>query len=357
MKFYADEQHVKITGRTLYRNQIRYLGYSATSISFRFTGKRASASIISNPEDYPQESHAWIAVFINDAGEPLKRIELAKDRQDILLYESDREDTVTVTIMKYTEPEYAVCGVESITIDSDDLLPPPAPKQRQIQIIGDSITCGFGIEGSVEDLVHNTATENPAKAYSVLTARALDADAEIIAWNGKGVFSSYIGEDMEEPDQSWLLPMLYEYTDAGCCKQYFHEPEEAWDKWDASRLTPDLVIVYLGTNDASYTRDIPERHQEFCHAYQELLHTIHHKHPEAKILCTLGTMDPRLNETVERAVSEFSEQCPETEITYLALPLQRDEDGLGTFWHPTHATQKHAATEIVSRARKLMNWN
>lgn len=357
MNFYADEQHVKITGRTLYRDHIRYLGYSATSISFRFTGKRASACLISDPENWPQENHAWIAVYINEAEKPLKRIELTKHKEDILLYESNQEDTVTVTIMKYSEPEYAVCGIESITIDSGHLLPPPGRKQRQIQIIGDSITCGYGVEGSVEDLVHNTATENPSKAYSVLTAKALDADLEIVAWNGKGVLSSYIGDDMETPDQSWLVPMLYEYTDAGCCKQYFQEPQEKWEKWDSSRLTPDLVIVYLGTNDASYTREIPERNQEFCQAYQKLLQNIHTKHPHAKILCTIGTMDPRLNTTIEQAASAFAETVPNIDISYLALPPQLDEDGLGTFWHPTPATHQKAAALITERARKLMDWN
>ena len=357
MNFYADEQHVKITGRTLYRDHVRYLGYSATSISFRFTGRKASACLISDPENWPQESHAWVAVYINETEEPLKRIELTQDRQDILLYEAEQEDTVTVTIMKYTEPEYAVCGIESITIDSDHLLPPPEKKQRQIQIIGDSISCGYGIEGSVEDLVHNTATENPSKAYSVLTAKALDADLEIVAWNGKGVFSSYIGDDRETPDQSWLVPMLYEYTDAGCSRQYFREPQEKWEKWDSSKLTPDLVIVYLGTNDASYTREIPERNQEFNLAYQELLQNIHTKHPKAKILCTLGTMDPRLNTTVEQAVSAFAEAFPEIGITYLALPNQLEADGLGTFWHPTPVTHQKAAALITERAKELMNWN
>ncbi len=357
MKFYTDEQYVKITGRTLYRDHIRYLGYSATSVSFRFTGKKATACLISDPENHPKESHAWIAVYINDAEEPLKRMELTQERQEVILYESQQEDTVTVMIMKYSEPEYAICGIESITIDTDELLPPPEKKQRQIQIIGDSITCGFGIEGSVEDLVHNTAMENPAKAYSVLTARALDADVEIVAWNGKGVFSSYIGEDSNTPDRSWLVPMLYEYTDAGCCMQYFHEPEKQWEKWDASRLTPDLVIVYLGTNDASYTRGIPERNQEFNQAYQQLLQNIHSRHPQAKILCTLGSMDPRLNSTVEQAVSEFAEKVPDVGITYLPLPNQREEDGLGTFWHPTPITHKKAAALITERAREFMDWN
>ncbi|MDE6851948.1 MAG: hypothetical protein K2J67_05605, partial [Lachnospiraceae bacterium] len=74
-------------------------------------------------------------------------------------------------------------------------------------------------------------------------------------------------------------------------------------------------------------------------------------------LCTIGTMDSRLNTTVEQAVSAFAEKVPETEITYLALPNQLEEDGLGTFWHPTPVTHQKAAAQIIAQARKLMNWN
>ena len=159
------------------------------------------------------------------------------------LFESEIPETVTVTIMKYSEPEYAICGIEELIIDTEELLPPPAPKKRKIQIIGDSITCGYGVEGSASDELHNTAVEDPTKSYSVKTARALDTDFEIVAWNGKGVISAYIG-DGDQADDSWLVPMLYEYTDAGCCQQFFHEPPSLWEKWDHTRFEPDLITVY-----------------------------------------------------------------------------------------------------------------
>ena len=356
MKFYTEEDKVKVTGRTLFRQNIRYLGYSASSVSFRFTGRQASARLISDPDNWPQEQYAWIAVYYNNETEPAKRIALTQTEQDIVLYESESEDTVTVTIMKYSEPEYAICGIAEITIDSDNLLPPPAPKQRKLQIIGDSITCGYGIEGSLAEEMHRTATENPAKAYSVLTANALDADLEIVAWNGKGVITSYVGEDVNTPDASWLVPMLYQYTDAGCCSQYFHEPKENWEKWDYSRFVPDLILINLGTNDASYTRQIAQREEEFCTAYQDFLLDVHTKHPHAKILCTLGTMDQRLCPSVARAVTEFSADHPEAEVSFLALPPQLEEDGLGTFWHPTPATHRKAADLLISRAKELMKW-
>lgn len=357
MKFYPEENKVKVTGRTIYRDHIRYLGYSASSISFRFTGCHASASILSDPDYWPREHHAWIAIYHNDAPEPFQRLELTKERQEVVLYEGEQADTVTITIMKYSEPEYAVCGIESITIDTEDLLPPPDPKQRKLQIIGDSISCGYGVEGSLNDLLHHTATENPAKAYSVLTARDLDADLEIVAWNGKGVITAYVGEEEDIPEKSWLVPMLYQYTDAGCSQQYFHEPKAQWEKWDHTRFVPDLVIIYLGTNDASYTREIPERNQEFSLAYQELLKDVHTKHPKAKILCTLGTMDQRLCPTVEQAVHSFADCNPDVDIHYLGLPAQRDEDGLGTFWHPSPVSHRKAADLITEMARKIMGWD
>ena len=54
MHFLPTEDHVKVSGRTIFRDNVRYLGYSATSISFCFTGQKAQAVIISDPADWPR---------------------------------------------------------------------------------------------------------------------------------------------------------------------------------------------------------------------------------------------------------------------------------------------------------------
>ena len=357
MRFYAEDGKVAVSGRTIYRENVRYLGYSATAVKFSFVGKLAKAVFLSDPEHYLPEHHAWIAVYVNEEEEPSKRLELTAGRQELVLYEAEVTETVTITIMKYSEPEYAVCGIESIEIDSEQLLAPPVPAGRKIQIIGDSITCGYGAEGSLEDMLHNTATENPAKAYSVRTARALQAELEIVAWNGKGVITSYIGDEENTKDASWLVPMLYQYTDAGCSKQYFREEQKDWEKWDHTQFEPDLILIYLGTNDASYTREIPERNQEFAVAYKKFVEEVHGIHPAAKIICMLGGMDQRLCSSVEQAVGEVSGEYPELALSYLHLPLQKEEDGFGTFWHPTPVTHQKTAELVVQRAREVMNWD
>ena len=54
MKFQADKKHVSVTGRTIYREGIRYLGYSATSISFKFVGTKATAEIVSDASKHTE---------------------------------------------------------------------------------------------------------------------------------------------------------------------------------------------------------------------------------------------------------------------------------------------------------------
>ncbi len=356
MRFEAVSEHTKISGRTLFRDGIRFLGYSGTSVSFRFCGKKAAAHIISDIENYETFQRAWAAVFIDDGKEPYKRFEISYAEADYVLFESDVPKEVTVTLMKYTEPEYGTLGLKWLETDSDSLLPPPERKRRKIQIIGDSITCGFGVEGSVEDAIHRTCIENPRKSYSLLTALELDAEVEIVAWNGKGIISAYIGEDTERADDSWLVPMLYEYTDAGCERDYFHAPESGWEKWGHNNFEPDLVLINLGTNDASYTRGIPERNEEFKKAYLAFLQRIHTLHPASAVLCMVGTMDGRLCGTVGEAVREFVSACPDVNADFIALSPQKEEEGLGTYWHPTEVTQRKTAAIVVAKARGMMGW-
>ncbi len=356
MKFQATEKYVKLSGRTLYRNEVRFLGYSASSLSFRFVGKRALAHIISDTKQYADYEKAWAAVYVNGSHEPYKRFEITEQEGDYLLYESDAEAEVCITLMKYSEPEYAPLGVAWIETDSKSILPPPPAKKRRLQIIGDSITCGYGVEGSLEETVHRTCTENPQKSYSVLTADALDAELEIVAWNGKGVITQYIGDEENQVQDEWLIPMLYEYTDAGLERDYFHNAKKDWERWEHDTFQPNLIIVNLGTNDASYTRGIPERNEEFQKAYTAFLAHIHDLHPNAAILCMLGTMDQRLCSTVDAAAADFREKAPDARVEFLSLPPQEEADGLGTFWHPTAATQRKTADIVAAKAKKLMNW-
>lgn len=103
MRFAAEEQRVKVTGRTIFRDGIRYLGYTGTSISFRFSGKTAKAKLLSDASTHGRKDYAWVAVYVKVEKDgdvsygalcddkPYKRFCLDKDEAEYVLYDEAEE--------------------------------------------------------------------------------------------------------------------------------------------------------------------------------------------------------------------------------------------------------------------------
>lgn len=359
MRFLATEKNVRITGRTLYVEETRYLGFSGCSVSFTFEGKRAQASIWSNANDWGEGSDVLrgrIAVYVDGEAEPVKRICLDREEAVYTLYESEEERRVTITVVKYSEAAFGKCGIRYLEIDTDRLLPPPAHRERKMEIVGDSITCGYGVEAENELQPFHTATENPMKSYSLLTAKALDAEASLISWSGNGIISGYVEETAAAPSDGCLMPKIYEYTDLSGSETLYGPDESKWEKWDFSRFVPDIILINLGTNDCSWCKDIQERKDVYREQYVEFLKAIRGHNPGARILCMLGTMDQRLLKEAEEAVSIFAGTEKDDAVFFLPLPPQNPEDGYGADWHPCPRTQRLTAELVTAEVRRIMGW-
>lgn len=357
MRFEVTEESMKITGRTLFVDGVRYLGYSGSSVTFTFTGKKACACIWSDEKAWDETLKARIAVFVNGGEEPVQRICLDQEEAVYTLYESEKEEQVTITIMKYSETAFAMCGIRYIEVDAEELMAPPAKKSRRVEIIGDSITCGYGVEAPNELCPFHTATENPTKSYSLLTAKALDAEVNLVSWSGNGIITSYVEETATEPKiETALMPELYKYTDASGSLRLCGGDWTAVEKWDFGKFIPDIILINLGTNDCSWCKDIQERKDNYRVKYIEFLKYIRANNPTSEILCILGTMDQRVLPDLERAVKEFCEQTGDKATHFLGLPAQDANDGYGADWHPSPKTQRMTADLVVAEVKRIMNW-
>lgn len=376
MKFFASEDNVKVTGRTLFADNVRYLSWSGSSVSFRFRGKRAVACLSSDGENWEENLQARIGVCVSvsgtDAAETAetRNSSLVKLLPDLIghkriclssrtetqeegrsglytLYESDTVQTVTITIQKYSEAPFAYCAIRWLSIDSDELLPPPGHAGLRLEIIGDSITCGYGVEAANELEPFSTATENPAKSYSLLLARALNAEVNLVSWSGNGIISHYVDENALEPRAENLIPQIYPYTDIATSQKLFGPDRSKWERWDFTRFVPDHVLINVGTNDCSWCRDIPERKEDFSRKYYAFLENVRKCNPNAFITCMLGTMDTRLIREEENAVREFSLAHRDERIRFISLPPQNPGDGYGADWHPSAKTQLYTAEFLL----------
>lgn len=349
-------------GRYLDHNGIRYFDYSASGFCFVMKGKRAETVILSDPDSWDEANKGVLGIFVtegSDTGiaaipeEPTARITLTQRENHIVLFDSPVEKTVTVRVMKFSEAAFGYAGLKSLELEGDLLSSPESPataSQLKLEFIGDSITCGYGIEGVWEKDTFTTQQERPDKAYAFLTAKVLGAQVQLCSWSGIGLISNYVDpETIMLPDTHWLMQANWPYTDKSLSLRLGIEPEV----WDGAGYEPDIVVIHLGTNDISWVRGMEERRLEYTAQLRQLIEAVHRRSPRAKICCCLGIMGEQLNASVEEAVNLFKKDFPNVAAKAVLFTQQLEEDGIAADWHPSAVTHKKAAELLAEALRTL----
>lgn len=354
MKLLEHENNYRLGGRYTWQEKTLYLAYSASYIEFCCEGScTVTADLISDGIPEGKEFAAWAAVFVNDEEQPSRRFELQKGSNIYTLYAAEKKENVKIRLMKYSEAAFSSLGIEAIYVESGELLTPPQEPKKVIQFIGDSITCGYGIEGKVDIDLFTTKQENPWNAYACRTARLLNADFELVSWSGNGIISHYVDETVNEQrhDKPWMQE-LYPYSDREL-EERLGRSEAELTVWKREQ-EPDVIVVHLGTNDGSYTRFVEERNVLFVEGYVSFLKQIRQQHERASIICMLGVMRQELNDHVAKAVA-ITRQQGDGNVYFLEVPLAREWDGLGTDYHPSMGTHEKMAELLAQYIHFVMD--
>ena len=338
----VSDKNVKYLGRNIYdENSIAWLVQSGSAIEFNVTGK--SAEITISGDDFIRSDEKYrprYAVIVD--GEIILDEVLGISEKTVELFSGDTSKTAVVKIIHLSEANNGAIGVSRLKVNTDSPIPvlPTAKKDLQIEFIGDSITCAYGVEGKDQYESFMTSTENFMKSYAYLTAEQLDADYSAVCYGGHGIISGYTSTDEKETDN--IVPDCYEYV--GKHKNY-RIP------WDFDSQKNDVVVVNLGTNDHTYvSKDIETRGIEFAEGYTEFLNTIHEKNPDAYIICTLGTMGGTEEfPYIEQAVDTFKKESGYDRIMFYKSAVQTQSDGMGSDWHPSEKTQQNSAYVLADK--------
>lgn len=251
----------------------------------------------------------------------------------------------TVEFYRRTEADLGESTFLGLTVAEGELLEPPAAPSRRLELVGDSISCGYGNEGADMNCGFSPQTENHYLTYGALTARELDAELSTIAWSGKGVVCNY-GDDANSCTNP--LPVYYDLA----------LPSRAASRWDGSLSPADAVIVNLGTNDFSTNQD-PTR-EEFVTAYVALLERIRKQHPGALILCTVGPMLSGADLTAARTYIDSAVQqrvtAGDARVETFELAPQDAANGYGCDWHPSLRTHELMAEKLTAVLREELGW-
>ncbi len=186
-----------------------------------------------------------------------------------LLVNTLDDTTHTIELFRRTESFTGYTDFEGFEIHSpEDTLNvlPYKSQPLKIEWYGDSITCGYGNEGTGS--AYSAKLSNHNLAFPSICSRILNADHRSIAFSGEGIFRRHDG------DTTTSLPMMHDRT-------LYHRKEH----WDFSTWIPTIVIINLGTND--YIAGVPKKELFISH-YTTFVKKLRSRYPAAEIIALFG---------------------------------------------------------------------
>ena len=348
------EDTVKLIGRTyLAENGTLWCALSGSGAEFEFTGKNLDIMVEGDKISWSGQRNNYTRIAIYVDGERVIDDMLNEGVKKYTPISGDTEVTKTVKIVKLSETAMSCFGIMPIQLEEGASVKPAPKKAHSIEFIGDSITCGYGVDD--EDATHSfaTSTEDVTKAYAYKTAENLGAEYSMFSISGWGIISGWTGDSTQHPEQQ--IPLYYEK--AGFSYGGFGDVQAQSLDWDFGRYQPELVVINLGTNDESYCKTDEAKRAEYVAGYVEFLKTVRRRNPDARILCVLGIMGDALYPCVEEAVEKYSTETGDTNISAFRLePQKAAEDGLAADFHPTERTHTKAAEALTAEIKRIMCW-
>lgn len=345
----ADDSRITYVGRTLVEDGKVSFDWTAVYARISFTGNSLSFNASDTGKNY---FNVWIDR--DPSAEPDKIIAVSGDVQEITIVSEDdlktlypkdkkaRNGSHRVTVQRRTEGEQGRTTIHSYCVNGE-LTQAAGLKQRMIEFVGDSYTCGYGSENSISSDPFKPETENCSKTYASIIARYFDADVVCLAHSGEGIARNY-----DDSRKDYYMPDRY--------LTIFDEARQDPVKWDASKsgFMPAVTVIYLGTNDFSTSRQ-PSRTM-FKRNYTRLLKAIKDNYGENHpIICASSNCDPILFEYIREAV----EDCGMKNIVYTGffkgIHFNNDSD-LGASSHPNYSGHQKIAHALLPYVATATGW-
>lgn len=329
----ASDKAVRYTGRTeVQPDGSVAFDWVGTYLETAFTGGTLSVKLSDTGKSYYN-------VFVDD--ELHRVVEVCGTDTLIDFVSGVNRQLHTLRIQKRTEGEFGMTTFHGFLLSpSGRLQEMPKTRTRHIEFIGNSLTCGYGVEGKDRDEPFKLETENCNLSFATIVARYFDADYTLIAHSGRGIVRNY-GDSVRKSAVTMKEKMLQTFD------------EGRGEVWNFKGYRPDLVIINLGTNDFSLE---PHPYKnEFVEAYTHMLKQLRTYYGDVPVLCVFCC-------TVTAPVFSFYEEVlnrmKDDNLYLIKQPgdLLNAAFDLGAVWHPNYSGQRKMAMNIIPYISTITGW-
>ncbi|MBD5475446.1 MAG: GDSL family lipase [Lachnospiraceae bacterium] len=358
-------EHYKIYGRTDETQNPLPLFFNGSGIEVNVTGTELWIDI-----DVDYDMHEpWIWTALNGAF--MSRQMLAAGTYSLCLFRSMSPEAVkNVQFFRELQAmsEDNTCRLLIKGLRSDGEFRPVAPKRYKLEFIGDSITSGEGTYGAKEDTDWLAMYMSCSRDYARMVSDALDAEYRMVSQGGWGVLCGW------DNDPRHNIPSRYEKI-CGLAEGEMNERLGAAKPYDFTSWVPDVIIVNLGTNDASafnqpawtdpVTGQTFQQRKEadgtynaedlarFKQAVIDFLGMVRRNNPTSHIVWAYGMLGYDLTLAITDAMNTYQRQAGDTNTAFLQLPDTTDET-VGSHAHPGEKSHARAAQVVIEYLEKYL---
>ena len=358
-------EHYKIYGRTDETQNPLPLFFNGSGIEVNVTGTELWIDI-----DVDYDMHEpWIWTALNGAF--MSRQMLAAGTYSLCLFRSMSPEAVkNVQFFRELQAmsEDNTCRLLIKGLRSDGEFRPVVPKRYKLEFIGDSITSGEGTYGAKEDTDWLAMYMSCSRDYARMVSDALGAEYRMVSQGGWGVLCGW------DNDPRHNIPSRYEKI-CGLAEGEMNERLGAAKPYDFTSWVPDVIIVNLGTNDASafnqpawtdpVTGQTFQQRKEadgtynaedlarFKQAVIDFLGMVRRNNPTSHIVWAYGMLGYDLTLAITDAMNTYQRQAGDTNTAFLQLPDTTDET-VGSHAHPGEKSHARAAQVVIEYLEKYL---
>ena len=350
----ATDSRVTFVGRTAVEGTSVSFDWTATYFRVAFSGKSltmkaSDLKVGAADEAAAAKLHNYYAVWIDSPTnvEPHRIVEVKPGENIIELVDpaylkKSRRSVHEVVVQKRTEGEQGRTTIYEFATDGQFMQAEPL-RTRQLEFIGDSYTCGYGIDAPTKEEKFSPETENASRSYAAIVSRYFGADYIAVAHSGMGIARNY-----NSKFPKWHMPDRYLQT--------FDMDSTQATRWNAATYAfkPAMTVIYLGPNDFSVS--LQPKYENYRDNYYRLIKSIKANYGEEHpVLCVAAKSYEYLGEYVR----ELAKNSGMKNVNYLVYcPAQHNHtnEDLGADVHPNYNGQKKKAYSIIPYIATITGW-
>ncbi len=304
--------------------------WPGSAILVRFRGTQLSVVL---------DDHGWNHMDVRVDGTWRARLPLRKGKLEYTLASGLSEGEHTVRIARRNEGHGGVTTFHGFPVTGGEILAPPPAPQRRLEVLGDSITCGFGVDGR-DPCPFEYWSENHERTYAAILGRALDAEEHTVAWSGFGMLRGADGSRTSTMQSLFGRTLATDFNLV----------------WSFERYQPHAVLIALSTNDFAKGDPGPP----FVAAYDAFLGRLRKVYPEALLVATTSPMlGGEQKDTSRRLIREAvasRSAAGDRKVDFFDFDSQKIADGFGCGHHPSAKVHEDMARKIEPYLREKLDW-